>query len=81
VTLRTIFSGKNTHGFLPVVGGWFSSSVGAPTAPQSQAWALIQAFLSSPQSSGRLEVRSWNGEPVMETDGEEVLHAMGFRRD
>lgn len=81
MTLRTIFSGKNTHGFLPVVGEWFASSVGVPIAPQSQVWPLIQAFLSSPQGSGRLEVRSWNGEPVTETDGEELLHAMVFRRD
>ena len=76
-----MLSGKNTHGFVPVVGKWFAISVVAPTAPQSQAWPLIQAFLFSSQGSGRLEVRSWNGEPVMETDVEEVLHPMGFRRD
>jgi hypothetical protein len=50
-------------------------------APRDAVTALIQALLCSPQGSGRLEVRSWNGEPVMETDGEEVLHTMGFRRD
>jgi ATP-dependent Lhr-like helicase len=42
VTLITMFSGKNADGFLPVVGEWFASSVSAPTAPQSQAWPLIQ---------------------------------------
>ena len=43
--------------------------------------ASLQAFLSSPQGSGRVEVRSWNGDPVMETDGEAVLRTIGFRRD
>ena len=49
--------------------------------PRDAVAALLQTFLVSPQGSGRLEVRSWNGNPVMETDGEAILSAIGFRRE
>ena len=57
MTLRTMFSGKHTHGFLPVVAEWFASYLGIPTAPQSQAWPLIRdgkhVLIHSPTGTGK----------------------------
>ncbi|NQW17154.1 MAG: DEAD/DEAH box helicase [Chloroflexi bacterium] len=53
---------------------------GADTSREAVT-ALVEAYLQSPRGSARLEVRSWNGDPVMETEGEEILKSVGFRRD
>ena len=47
--------------------------------------AALKAFrdqrMSSAGMRGRVVVREWNGEPVLESDGKKLLAAAGFRED
>jgi ATP-dependent Lhr-like helicase len=57
MTFRAMSDGKNTHRILPAVVEWFANSIGVPTAPQSQAWPLIQdgkhVLIHSPTGTGK----------------------------